>query len=58
MKSIEDFIVSPLTKRYENEIDVEGVKLITNTNIESYKQQLLALWCKKDFKIGISQGFI
>jgi len=37
MKSIEDFIVSPLTKRYENEIDVEGIKLITNTNIESYK---------------------
>jgi hypothetical protein len=37
MKSLFDFIVKPLGNRYDNEIDIEGKKLITNTSIESFR---------------------
>ena len=37
MKSVFDFIVSPLGDRYNNETKIGDVKLITNTRIESFK---------------------
>ena len=36
MKSIYNFIVTPLKNRYENEVNVEGKKLIINTSIENH----------------------
>ena len=37
MRSLYDFIVEPLGNTYENEIDIENVKIILNTKIESFK---------------------
>jgi hypothetical protein len=37
MRSLYDFIVEPVGDAYENEIEIEKVKIILNTKIESYK---------------------
>ena len=37
MRSIYDFIIKPVGKRYDNEVKVEGQTLITNSSIESFK---------------------
>ena len=37
MKTIYNFIVKPVGKKYENSIDVEGKELILNTSYENYK---------------------
>tara|TARA_R110002050_G_scaffold53460_1_gene121555 strand:+ start:14861 stop:15466 length:606 start_codon:yes stop_codon:yes gene_type:complete len=37
MQGLYDFIVRPVGQRYNNEINVGEVKLITNTTIEAYK---------------------
>ena len=37
MKSIYNFIITPLNERYENEVKVGDKKLIVNTNIEDHK---------------------
>ena len=37
MRSIENFIITPLTKRYENEVRVGDKKLIVNTSIEEFE---------------------
>jgi len=37
MRSLYDFIVEPVGDAYENEIEIENVKIILNTKIESYK---------------------
>ena len=37
MQSLYDFIVEPVGNTYENEIDIENVKIILNTKIESFK---------------------
>ena len=37
MNSIYDFIVEPIGERYNNTIEVDNLKLILNTKIESYK---------------------
>ena len=35
MQSLYDFIVEPFGNTYENEIEIENVKIILNTKIES-----------------------
>ena len=37
MKSLFDFIVKPVNKRYDNEIKIGDKSLITNTNTEDFK---------------------
>ena len=37
MKSVYDFIVTPIGNRYNNEIEVSGKSLILNTSIEKFK---------------------
>jgi len=37
MKSIYNFIITPLNERYENEVDVGDKRLIVNTSIEDHK---------------------
>jgi len=37
MNSLYDFIVEPIGERYSNTIEVDNLKLILNTKIESYK---------------------
>ena len=37
MKSLYDFIVKPVGDKYNNEIQVDGKKLVVNTKIESWK---------------------
>ena len=37
MRSIYDFIVKPVGKRYDNEVKVGGRTLVTNSSIESFK---------------------
>jgi len=37
MNSLYDFIVEPIGERYNNTIEVDNLKLILNTKIESYK---------------------
>ena len=37
MRSLYDFIVEPVGDTYDNEIEIENVKIILNTKIESYK---------------------
>jgi len=37
MRSIYDFIIRPVGKRYDNEVKVEEQTLITNSSIESFK---------------------
>ena len=37
MKSVYDFIIKPVGKRYDNEVKVGDETLITNTSIESFK---------------------
>tara|TARA_R110002153_G_scaffold105566_1_gene244422 strand:- start:2568 stop:3173 length:606 start_codon:yes stop_codon:yes gene_type:complete len=37
MQSLYDFIVEPVGDAYENEIEIENVKIILNTKIESFK---------------------
>lgn len=59
MKGMYDFIVEPLGERYDNTIDVDGVDLVVNTNIESFKSVnnigvVLAL--PKAFKTDIGIG--
>ena len=59
MKGMYDFIVEPLGKRYNNTVDIEGIDLVVNTSIESFKSVnnigvVLAL--PKAFKTDISIG--
>ena len=37
MNSLYDFIVEPIGSRYNNEVDVDGGKLVVNSSIESFK---------------------
>ena len=37
MKSVFDFIVKPLGKRYNNTIQIGDIELVLNTKVESYK---------------------
>ena len=37
MQSLFNFIVQPKNKRYENEVDINGKKLIINTTMDDYK---------------------
>ena len=37
MRSMFDYIVTPLNERYNNTVDVDGKELIINTKIESFK---------------------
>ncbi len=37
MRSLYDFIIKPLGKRYENEIKIGDKTLVLNTKIESFK---------------------
>lgn len=37
MRGLYDFIVTPYGKRYSNEIDLNGDKLIVNSNVEDHK---------------------
>ena len=37
MRSVFDFIIIPDGKRYNNEIDLNGDKLIVNSSIENFK---------------------
>ena len=37
MKSLYDFIVKPVGDKYNNEIQIDGKKLVVNTKIESWK---------------------
>ena len=37
MKSVFDFIVIPDGKRYNNEVNINGDKLIVNSSIENFK---------------------
>ncbi|GAI37230.1 unnamed protein product, partial [marine sediment metagenome] len=37
MRSLYDFIVKPFGDKYNNEIQVDGKKLVINTKIESWK---------------------
>ena len=59
MKGMYDFIVEPLGERYNNTVEIDGVDLVVNTNIESFKSVnnigvVLAL--PKAFKTDISIG--
>ena len=59
MKGMYDFIVEPLGKRYNNTVDIDGVDLVVNTSIESFKSVnnigvVLAL--PKAFKTNIGVG--
>ena len=42
MRSIYDFIIKPVGKRYDNKVKVGEVDLITNTSIESLLGLVLA----------------
>ena len=37
MQSLFNFIVEPKNKRYENEVDINGKKLIVNTTMDDHK---------------------
>ena len=37
MQSLFSFIVQPKNKRYENEVDINGKKLIINTTMDDHK---------------------
>tara|TARA_R110000803_G_scaffold1267_2_gene4171 strand:+ start:451 stop:633 length:183 start_codon:yes stop_codon:yes gene_type:complete len=37
MRSIYDFIIKPVGKRYDNEVKIGDTTLTTNTSIESFK---------------------
>ena len=37
MQSLFNFIVQPKNKRYENEVDINGKKLIINTTMDDHK---------------------
>ena len=37
MQSLFSFIVQPKNKRYENEVDIDGKKLIINTTMDDHK---------------------
>ena len=37
MKSLFDFIVKPINKRYDNEIKIGDKSLITNANTENFR---------------------
>jgi hypothetical protein len=37
MRSVFDFIVTPVESRYDNEVDINGNKLIVNSSIENFK---------------------
>ena len=37
MQSLFNFIVKPKSKRYENEVDIDGDKLIVNTTMDDHK---------------------
>ena len=37
MKSIQNFIVTPVNERYENEVRVDDKKLIVNASIEEFE---------------------
>ena len=37
MRSVFDFIVTPVESRYDNEVDINGDKLIVNSSIENFK---------------------
>ncbi len=59
MKGMYDFIVEPLGKRYNNTVDIEGVDLVVNTSIESFKSVNnigIVLALPKAFKTDISIG--
>ena len=59
MKGMYDFIVEPLGKRYNNTVDIEGVDLVVNTSIESFKSVNnigVVLAPPKAFKTDISIG--
>jgi len=36
MKSLYKFIITPLNRRYDNEIEVDGKKLIINSSVEEF----------------------
>jgi len=59
MKGMYDFIVEPLGKRYNNTIEVEGVNLVVNSSVESYKSVnniAIVLALPKAFKTDIEVG--
>mgnify|MGYP003668429133 CR=1 FL=1 len=37
MRSVYDFIIKPVSGRYNNTKEIGGVSFVTNTKIESYK---------------------
>ena len=59
MTAVFDFIIKPVGSRYNNEVDVDGKKLITNTRIETFKSVnklaevvSVPLFGETDIKIG------
>lgn len=61
MKSLHDFIIKPLGKRYENEIKLGDSNLVLNTKIESFKavnNMAVVVETPKAFKTNIQKGDI
>ena len=59
MRSLYDFIVKPIGDRYNNEIQVDGKKLVVNTKIESWKfvnRLAEVIETPVDFKTNIKKG--
>ncbi len=59
MKGMYDFIVEPLGERYDNTIKVDGIDLVVNTNIESFRSVNnigVVLAVPKAFKTDIGIG--
>jgi hypothetical protein len=59
MRSVFDFIVVPDGKRYNNEIDIEGDKLIVNSSIENFKlinRKAVVLTTPTAFDTPIQEG--
>ena len=59
MRSLYDFIIKPLNKRYDNEKKIGDKSLVTNTSSEDYKSvsnEALVIATPTAFKTSIEPG--
>ena len=59
MRSVFDFIVTPIESRYDNEINLDGDKLIVNSSIENFKlinRKAVVLTTPTAFETPIQEG--
>jgi hypothetical protein len=59
MRSVFDFIVTPVESRYDNEINLKGKKLIVNSSIENFKlisRRAIVLSTPSAFSTSIQKG--